>query len=204
MLLRFLIGLSAMLLLSACISPKSYVDPKYATLDYSDVTVAARDISLTTTFTRQGKPIKRAQKLLQTNVEEILTKAGYRIVEDGADMALQMSFNNVPEEGAFGKGFGTGLTLGLAGTAVSDFYEVTIVQTQADQTSTREYGHAIHTTIGNKSAPVANVAASANLNDAFYEMVEDVVLQFLIDMDASADIANDAVAFLPIRLRSGG
>ena len=114
-------------------------------------------------------------------------------------MTFQVSFNNVPEEGAFGKGFGTGLTLGLAGTAVSDFYEATIVRTQADTSVTRDYGHAIHSTVGNVSEPpVANVAASANLNDAFKSMVEDVVLQFLIDMEAGAADTETPIALAPI------
>lgn len=198
MLIRFISGLAAMSMLTACLSPKPYVDPKYATVDYQSVAVTPQSVTVATTFTREGKPIKRAQKLLQENVEEILTKAGYTLVEEGAEASFDITFNNVPEEGAFGKGFGTGLTLGLAGTAVSDFYEVTISHTQGDVAVQRDYGHAIHSTIGNAAAPIANVAASANIPEAFYSMVEDVVLQFLIDMETGADEQGEPVAFLPI------
>lgn len=205
MLLRTISILMAVLLMTACISPKPYVDPKYATLDYSNVAVMPQDAVVAVTFLREGKPIKRAQRTLQTNVEEVLTKAGYSIVEDGAATNFDVTFNNIPEEGAFGKGFGTGLTLGLAGTAVSDFYEVSIAHTHAGDVVTREYGHAIHTTIGNAAAPVANVAPSTNLNDAFYDIVEDVLLQFLTDIASDADVADgEDIAVLGILRQPGG
>ena len=204
MILRAICGLSAMVLMTACISPKPYVDPKFAAVDYQSVSVTPQDVSVATTFTREGKPISRAQKILQTNVEEVLTQAGYTVVEEGGDMAFSISFNNLVEEGAFGKGFGTGLTLGLAGTAVSDLYEVKIIRTDDTGAIEREYGHAIHTSIGNVSEPpVANVAPSANIPDAFASMVEDVVLQFLIDAEAET-VEGEAIAFAPFTVRVAG
>ena len=197
--------LCAMLVMTACISSKAYVDPKYATLDYSSVAVAPQNATVAATFLRDGKPIKRAQRTLQASVEEVLTKAGYTIVEEGSDANFEVTFNNIPEQGAFGKGFGTGLTLGLAGTAVSDFYEILIVRTQSGEAVTREYGHAIHTTVGNAAVPVANVTPSANLNDAFGDIVEDVLLQFLVDMAAGTEpAAGDDVALLMIYRQPNG
>lgn len=206
MFLRLSSILCTVLFMTACISPTSYVDPKYAAVDYQNVSVTPQDIAVSAVFLREDKPIKRAQKILQANVEEVLTNAGYSVVEEGAQMTFEVSFNNRVEKGAFGKGFGTGLTLGLAGTAVSDLYEVKIARAgPAGSVVEREYGHAIHTSIGNVSEPpIANVAPSENLNDAFKSMVEDVVLQFLIDAETGAgkngEVGDTAeiVAFLPI------
>ena len=53
-----------------------------------------------------------------------------------------------------GKGLGSGLTLGLAGSEVVDGYEMTAIYTPAEgYPVTKTYNHAIHTTIGLHSAP---------------------------------------------------
>lgn len=201
--LRAIQFLLASFVLVGCISPKPYVDPKYGAIDYQDVQVEAQDVELSVIFMRDGKPIKRAERQLRASLEGVLTQAGFVIVEtEGEAAQFRVSFNNIPEEGAFSKGFGTGLTFGLAGTAISDFYEVTISLTDGETTVERAYAHAIHTTVGNTAAPVENVSPSRNLIEAFDSVVEDVVLQFLKDMEA--DEAGDVVASLVVTMPSAG
>jgi hypothetical protein len=68
---------------------------------------------------------------------------------------LVVRFNNIVDHGAAGKGFKAGLTFGLAGTAVTDNYDVTFELSPAAGQSTLKTSlkHALTTTIGKKSDP---------------------------------------------------
>lgn len=174
------------LALTGCLSTNSYVDPKFSAIDYTDITAVDGNAVVFVEFQRNGKPFKRAQKVAETAVVQALENAGYTVVEDGTDgPVIKVVVNNVADIGqAAGQGFGTGLTLGLAGTAVSDFYEISASYSDGTVTFEQDYEHAIHTTIGNKKAPIENVAAT-NPQNAFDAVIEDVILQFLSDVQAS-------------------
>jgi|tagenome__1003787_1003787.scaffolds.fasta_scaffold20974334_2 hypothetical protein len=68
---------------------------------------------------------------------------------------LVVRFNNIVDHSAAGKGFKAGLTLGLAGTAVTDNYDVTFeLSPAAGQPPLKSsLKHALTTTIGKKSDP---------------------------------------------------
>src|SRR5215831_10009127 len=81
---------------------------------------------------------------------------------------------------AVGKGFATGLTFGLAGSEVVDGYEMSVSYTPVGGSPMcRKYKHAIHTTIGALKAPSG--MQPAPLADAFDQVVEDMLLNFLRD-----------------------
>lgn len=178
------VGLVA-LAVGGCVSPKSYVDPKYKEVSYSDINRVQTlyPASIDVEFQRNGKSFPGATGELRSNVERIFRASGVVTPSAAAsDFSIKVVCNNVADlSSAATKGIGTGLTLGLAGTAVTDFYQVTIELRQGDQVISKHYDHAIHTTIGNKAAPVQGVTPTSAAN-AFGGVVEDVILQFLKEM----------------------
>ena len=178
--------------LNACVSVKSYVDPKFDDVEPSSVQAVNtfQDVAISYEFTRKDKRIKRAEKELQSAVELALDKVGIVTVENSAT-TLTVSCVNIADTGdAAAKGFGTGLTLGLAGSAISDFYEVTFTLSNETATVTRTYEHAIHSTIGNKKAPLEGVPAAESIRAAFNEVIEEALFQFLIDAQTAEVVAS--------------
>jgi len=177
--------------LSGCISVKSYVDPQYADISYTDVVIPqGTKIDLTTEFYRDGKAHKGGAKELAKIANKVFEKAGITQASDGTK--LKVSANNIADMGeAVGKGIGTGLTLGLAGSTVTDGYEFTF-ELQDDQgTTTKTYAHALHSTIGNADAPIEGVEAMTPVA-GFEAVFEDVLLSFLKDMNSENRIAMTA------------
>ena len=96
---------------------------------------------------------------------------------------MHVVVNNIADMGsAAAKGFGTGLTFGLAGSVVTDLYEISIEFSDGNGGNIRnDYKHALHTTIGNKKAPLDGVAPTSPA-DGFGTIVEQTVLNFIKDM----------------------
>ena len=91
---------------------------------------------------------------------------------------------------AAAKGFGSGLTFGLIGTTVTDYYEVTIVYTdESGAVTSKDYKHALHTTIGNEKAPIEGVLPTT-LADGFATVVEQVLLNFITDMQKDGKLTS--------------
>jgi hypothetical protein len=170
---------------SGCISSKSYVDPKYSNTGYSEIKRVAEPytVKLDVEFQRNGELIPRANPTLVTNADRVLRASGVFLPVDSEEsMSIKVTFNNIDSMGgAFAKGFGTGLTFGLVGTAVSDYYEAEVVAKRGDAKFEGNYDHAIHSTIGNKGAPVEGVEPMA-FGDAFAGVVEDILLEAINDM----------------------
>lgn len=173
--------------LTGCISAKSYVDPKYGAISYTDAKKPAKshDAKIDIVFQRNGEHMPRVDKELRTNVEKIFINSGVVTpAANAANITIKVTCNNIADiKGAMAKGFGTGLTFGAAGSAVTDFYQVTIELKQGDVVIEKKYDHAIHTTIGNKPAPVQGVTPVKPV-EAFGGVIEDVVLQFIKEMQA--------------------
>lgn len=184
-LFRLLVAALLVSFLSGCIAPKSYVDPKYNGISVSDIQavkekhLAAVDVE----FMRNGQRFAKVDKELRNRVESALVKSGVVSPSSTADkLRIKVVCNNIADlDAARKQGFGVGLTFGAKGTAVTDYYQVTIEMRQGDSVVEKKYDHAIHTTIGNKAAPVENVAPSKPA-DAFGGVIDDVILQFIKDM----------------------
>jgi hypothetical protein len=87
------------------------------------------------------------------------------------------------------KGFGTGLTFGLVGSTVTDYYEMTVTFTANGQTITKSgYRGALHTTIGNTEGPPGLQALETRA--AFNQVVEQMLLNALVDIQSSAKISS--------------
>ena len=194
--LKLLLTVGLAIGLTGCISVKSYPDQKYSDLSFTNVTIPANtSFNVTTEFQMNGKSKSAGKKQLDKVVEKVFAKAGIANVPEGAQLSILC--NNIGDVGdAVAKGFGTGLTLGLAGSTVSDGYEFTFAMTDASGTQTKAYNHVIHSTVGNAKAPIENVEGVTPLA-AFEAIFEDVLLQYLKEMNASGDIAlNSTTTFL--------
>lgn len=107
-------------------------------------------------FRTKGLANAKATNYLKDIVQRKLWESGYfsqvstSPVEGGA--TLIMTMDNIPEKDAAGKGVKLGLTLGLAGVKVSDFYVSSFEYSAAPGAAPFkvEVMHAIHTTIGKK------------------------------------------------------
>ncbi len=175
------------IVMTGCISAKSYVDPKYGTVSYADAKKPAKphDVKIDVEFQRNGEHMPRVDKQLRADVEKVFINSG--VVAPSAtatDISIKVTCNNIADiKGAFAKGFGTGLTFGAAGSAVTDFYQITIGLKQGDTVVEKQYDHAIHTTIGNKAAPVQGVTPVKPI-EAFGGVIEDVILKFITEMQS--------------------
>lgn len=113
--------------LTGCLSVKSYVDPAYKTIGYSNIERPSQPIPVTvvTEFQRNGVVIPKAGKELQSIVDRSLRATGVfspSVQSNVANQAkLHVTANNVADLGeAAGKGALTGLTFGAVGNAVTD------------------------------------------------------------------------------------
>ena len=174
--------------LGGCVSSKSYVDPKYSGIDYLAIKGVEKQYQakIDVEFQRNGEHLPAVDAELLSNVERIFRASGVVVPSsDNGDLYIKVTCNNIADlAAARAKGFGTGLTFGAAGSAVTDFYQVTIEFTLEGEAVEKEYDHAIHTTIGNKAPPVKDVEPTS-LGNAFSGVVEDVILQFIKEMQDS-------------------
>lgn len=143
--------------------------------------VSPRPVQVVFEFQTKGVANARATQYLSAQVVEQIRGSGLfsnvqeTPVEGGA--LLNVVLNNVPmTDDAFGKGFVTGLTFGLAGSQVSDGYVCTmsyLPQSQAPAIS-KTTRHAIHTLLGAKEAP-ANGTKMDSLDLAVKTMTRQIV-----------------------------
>lgn len=194
------IGLTA-LALSACVNPRSFVDPSQPKLTYENLNKRAEPLKLklAVEFQRNGDPYPRADSTLRDNSERILRGTGVvNPVETGYEGEIKIVVNNIADKGqAAAKGFGTGLTFGLVGTTVMDAYEMSVTIAANGKTVTRTaIKHALFTAIGNTSLPEGVEAVPINV--AFGRVLEQMLLRALQDLQNSGDLAyRGAIAPLP-------
>jgi hypothetical protein len=147
-----------------------------------------KPVQLVFDFQTKGVANARATKYLSSQVTEQIKHSGLfsevtdTPVADGA--LLSVVLNNVPlTDDAFGKGFVTGLTFGLAGSQVSDGYVCTLKYTPTSQADpiTETSRHAIHTVLGAHEAP-ANGIKVDNMESAVKTMTRQIVSNVLNDL----------------------
>jgi hypothetical protein len=83
---------------------------------------------------------------------------------------------------------GVGLTFGLVGAMVTDGYRLEASYRRADGTTvTRNYEHALHSTIGNKDGPPGLTPVAAA--DAVNVILDQMLTRLLLDLfsDATPD-----------------
>lgn len=147
--------------LSGCISAKMYVDPGLPKVGRTDMPVLpeTHPVQVLFEFQTKGNANARATSEIQSRVVAVAAESGlFSKISTSADQSdagiLKIVINNTPlTDNAAAKGFGTGLTLGLAGSLVKDGYVCTASYSRDNKTTEVLVNHAIYTTIGNHSAP---------------------------------------------------
>ncbi|MCC2957166.1 hypothetical protein LK542_16235 [Massilia sp. IC2-477] len=174
-------------LLTGCAS--FYVDTatkEVAAAQYKKV-AQPRPVQLTFEFQSAGAPNARATELLRGQVTDQVMASGLfsGIVADGKAPLLNVTVNNLPADtgSAAAKGFVTGLTFGLAGNVVTDYYECKVTYLAPGQTTpvVTSARHAIHTAMGVTSDP-PNATKSASVEDAVRSMTRQIVSNALNDL----------------------
>lgn len=174
-------GLLVAALLTGCAS--FYVDTATKEVPAADFTKPAnpRPVHFLFEFQTKGVANSRATDLLKGQIVDQVKGAGlFAAVEDKpvADGAiLSIKLNNVPlTDNAFGKGFVTWLTFGLAGNQVTDGYVCTVeyLGAGAAEPVRKTARHAIHTVIGAKEAP-PNATPVEGIEAAVRTMTRQIV-----------------------------
>jgi len=145
-----------------------------------------KPVQLVFEFQTKGAPNARATDLLKEAVIKQVKESGlFSSIEAAPTEAmLNITLNNVPlTEDAASKGFVTGLTFGLAGSAVTDGYICTVTYLPAGQAKpiVKTAKHAIHTTLGNANPP-AGAQKSTNVEEAVRTMAQEVLSNALKDL----------------------
>ena len=178
-------------LLTGCAS--MYVDTATKEISVSEFRKVAQPqpVQLSFEFQTNGAPNATATTFLKEKITEQVKASGlFSSVEltpgAGGNM-LSVTLNNVPiTKDAAAQGFVTGLTFGLAGSAVTDGYVCTMRYLPAGQTEfiVTTAKHAIHTTLGNANPPV-DAKKSANSTDAIHTMTREILSNNLRDLAAN-------------------
>jgi hypothetical protein len=189
--INFLLICIAVVFLSGCLSVKSYVDPTFGKTRYEDLVrpTAPLPLKVAIEFQRNGKAYPRAEKDVRGHVERVLRASGNVVPATDATDEIKVVLNNVADiGGAVGKGIGTGLTFGAAGSLVQDGYEMTVSVTRGGKTVTKTgYRHILWSTVGNKKGPPGMTPTT--LTDGFATIVEQLILNALKDLQADGLIA---------------
>jgi hypothetical protein len=175
---------------TGCLSSKSYIDPQFKKAAYSDIGKVATKYkgNIDVEFQRNGEHLSNVDKELRTHVEKVFRATGVvEPVTEPVGLKIKVIANNIGDLGeARRKGFATGLTFGAAGSTVTDYYDFTIEYQNGSTSKSFSYKHAIHTTVGNRSAPIP--VEPVPLAEAFGKVVEDIILNFVRDMQQSGEL----------------
>lgn len=175
-----------------CTTTKSYVDPQYGRATYDDINRRSDpyNLKIVVEFQRNGKHLPQFDSELMGHVERVIRGTGFAVpATQDTSGELKVIVNNIAELGeARAKGFGTGLTFGLVGSTVTDFYEMEAVLSLNDKVIKKNnYKHAIHSTVGLKEAPEGLEPMTPSA--AFGKIVEQLILNFLQNIQNSEDLS---------------
>lgn len=148
--------------LSGCLSAKMYVDPKLPTVTKADIPVVPKPepVQVLFEFRTKGNANVKVTGDLEPRVLAVATQSGLfsqvlSTAPANPDGVLKITIDNVPlTDNATAKGFGTGLTFGLAGSVVTDGYVCSASFSRGGHTTETIVRHELYTTIGNHSAPM--------------------------------------------------
>jgi hypothetical protein len=124
----------------------------------------------------------KARVLDQVKDSGLFSTVSEEPAANGATFSI--TINNVPlTDDAFSKGFVTGLTLGLAGSQVSDGYVCTARYRASAQSpvEVKQARHAIHTTVGS-GGPPPNSVKTSSAEEAVTLMMRQIVSNVLNDI----------------------
>ncbi|HEY5993699.1 MAG TPA: hypothetical protein VIU46_03765 [Gallionellaceae bacterium] len=189
-------AVAACMVLAGCAAPKSYVDPATPKVSYEDVKKRAEPLklNLVAEFQRNGEHLPKVDATLRNDAEKVLRSSGVIVAtQDMPAGEIKIVVNNIADlAAARAKGFATGLTLGLAGSTVTDDYEMTISITVNGKTIKRSaIRHSLHTIVGSGSAPEGVEVVTPNVG--FERVLEQMILRALHDMQSTGELVRSNV-----------
>jgi hypothetical protein len=173
---------------------KSYVDPEYGKTNFQDISHRPQPLKwrIVTEWQRNGEHLPSLDQYLKNTVERILKTSGMvEPVTNNDAPTLQVIVNNLGDRGgAFAKGFLSGLTFGLIGVSVTDYYEMKVVLTSGSVVITKTgYKHALHSTSGLiVSSPPG--AAPTTASDGINKIIEQMMLSALKDFEKDPQVVS--------------
>lgn len=179
---RGLALLSCAVVLTGCLSMKSYVNPELPRVTRADIAAPAtpRPVQVAVEFRTKGGANAAATAEVQPRVLAVAAESGLfsAVTREAAGPdagLLTVVIDNVALEGenAAAEGFGTGLTFGLVGTMVTDAYVSTITYSRVGQTTSVDVRHALHSTIGNADGPPGLTAVTPQ--EAVNQVIDQIV-----------------------------
>lgn len=183
---------SASVLLSGCLAPKMYIDTALPPASKADVAVKAspEPIQFLYEFQTRGTANARATENTRERALNVMKDSGLFSAISAEPQAnqrrLTVTINNFPiTQDAASKGFGVGLTFGLAGTTVTDGYDCRAVLTVPGAAPVSlQFKHALHTTIGNTSPP-PGLVAEPSIQEAITKLISQLMWSIMRDMSKS-------------------
>lgn len=153
---------AACLMLSGCLTMKMYVDPALPVLAKANMPAVAspHPVQVLAEFQTKGVANATATAEARPRIVAVASESGlFSGVSETPSAAgtdggvLKLVINNISLDNAAAKGFGTGLTFGLAGSMVTDGYVCQASYTRDGKTTETTVKHALYTTIGNHAPP---------------------------------------------------
>ncbi|MBC3920856.1 hypothetical protein H8L32_25555 [Undibacterium sp. CY18W] len=185
---------------SGCVSVKQYVDPALPKVAFEDLLKnpskqEKQPVQVMIEFRTKGIVNARATEAVTPLVIKTLQQSSlFSDVLTGQATSGNKLFitidNIVVDKDAFSKGFATGLTLGLAGSMVTDGYVMNASYITPNKDEFKHvYKHAIHSTIGNAEGPKGLTPVPKEPKDeAIRQVVEGLILNLLNDMQKNGEM----------------
>lgn len=179
----------ALLLLSSCVIPRSYPDPKiHGEAPQTVQPLTPKVVSLEVVGQTNGRTGGLVTSAFRRLFQKSFAKIGNLTIGPGGG-EVKVVANNVADMGAAaGKGMMSGLTMGIAGVEVTDGYEFTFTYTAGGSAPyTKSYKHALHSIIGATKSPPAGVETMGILK-AQAIVIDDVTRSFISDLVRSGKL----------------
>lgn len=175
--------------LSACATAEIHVDPRYHLASYESLRRLAAPmlVRVSVQFQQDGNPLPAEDGALRGNIERTLRASGvFRpTVNPIVPLELTVIANRITAPAtARAKGFTTGSIGEGASPTIDNNYEFNFTYTSSKnrQPVQAAYLHAIHI------APTPAEVKATAMNSAFGQVVEDVVLNFIKDLQDKGQV----------------
>lgn len=182
--------------LGGCITMKSYVDPSQSTLSANRLPAVQdpKPVTVLFQFLSNGKPNATATGLLKARVISAVTASRMfsrvsMTVDSPQPNLLNVVFDDQGDiKKGEEKGFGTGLTFGLAGSMVSDNYVCTASYVSGRRTTEATSRDTLWSTVGNHAAPPGLTPVKTPL-DGVKQIADQLVWHSLAQLDGKGAFA---------------
>lgn len=189
---NFFAAIAALCLLTAtgaAHAARFWVSNELGDVAPNDVATVAepKPVQLIFQFQTSGAANARATNALKDQITELVTTSGI-FSQVSADPTangaiISVTINNVPQADAASRGFATGLTFGLAGTTVADYYEASSEYVAGPEASIirKEARHTLITTLGISDEP-ENTTRARNAEEGIRTIVRQLMTHMLNDV----------------------